>query len=217
MSTPNRGYLVVKRVFDFVLSLIAVILLFPIGVILAIVSAIDTKATPFFVQTRIGKDGKEFRCMKYRTMSKSAPSNVATCDLEATLYITPIGSFLRKTSLDELPQLINILRGDMSIVGPRPIIPQEAELIHLRKLHGAEAVRPGLTGWAQINGRDNLKAPAKAVMDGYYARHVSLKMDLDILLRTVAYVVSSEDVVEGHTDTNHKSSAQFILNTRPYP
>lgn len=217
MSTPNQGYMIFKRVFDIVMSAVGLIVLLPVELLLAIVAAVDTKASPLFVQTRIGKDGKQFRCLKYRTMSKNAPSNVATCDLEATRYITPIGSFLRKTSLDELPQLVNILCGDMSIVGPRPIIPEEVELIHLRKLHGAEAVRPGLTGWAQINGRDNLKAPKKAMMDGYYARHVSLKMDIDILLRTVAYVVSSEDVVEGHTDTNHKTSAQFILKTRPYP
>ena len=213
---PSKGYLITKRAVDATLAAVALIVLFPLLLILALISAIDTKATPLFIQTRIGKDGKEFKCFKYRTMRTKAPANVATCDLEATRYITPVGSFLRKTSLDELPQLWNILIGDMSIVGPRPIIPEEVELIYLRKLHGAEAVRPGLTGWAQINGRDNLKAPKKSLMDGYYARHASWKMDIGILFKTVKYVLSSEDVVEGHTDTNRPTSAQFILNTRAY-
>ncbi|MBQ3132872.1 MAG: sugar transferase [Clostridia bacterium] len=217
MYTRYWVYQITKRIADFLISLCALVVFSPIFVILAIVAAVDTKASPLFVQTRIGRGGRPFRCFKYRTMTKDAPSNVATCDLEASLYISPVGSFLRKTSLDELPQLINILFGDMSIVGPRPIIPEEMELIHLRKLHGAESVRPGLTGWAQINGRDNLKAPKKAMMDGYYARHASWRMDLHILIQTVAYVLSSSDVVEGHTETNHKSSAQFILKTRPYP
>ena len=210
-------YQITKRLFDFFVALCVLTVLSPLFILLAAVAAVDTKASPLFVQTRIGRGGRPFRCIKYRTMSKSAPANVATCDLEATRYISPLGSFLRKTSLDELPQFINILFGDMSIVGPRPIIPEEMELIHLRKLHGAESVRPGLTGWAQINGRDNLKAPKKATMDGYYARHAGWGMDLHILLQTVAYVLSSSDVVEGHTETSRKSSAQFILKTRPYP
>ncbi len=195
---PSRGYMVFKRCMDVVFSLILLVLLFPMMIIISILSAVDTKASPLFLQIRVGKDGKYFRCLKFRTMSKDAPANVATCDMEARKYVSPIGHFLRNASLDELPQLINIFKGDMSFVGPRPIIPAEKELIHLRKLHQAEIVRPGLTGWAQINGRDNLRVAKKAFMDGYYARHSSFIFDVSILYRTVFCVLRSENIVDGH-------------------
>ena len=203
-----------KRILDFCLSLMALIALGPVLLILTAVGAYKMKGNPFFTQPRPGKDEKVFKLIKFRSMTceKDASGKLLPDEQRLTRY----GMMLRNSSLDELPELINILKGDMSIVGPRPIIPEEVELIYLRKLHGAEAVRPGLTGWAQINGRDNLKAPKKSLMDGYYARHASWKMDIGILFKTVKYVLSSEDVVEGHTDTNRPTSAQFILNTRAY-
>ena len=194
---PRRSFLIFKRIADVFFSLMLCLLLLPLGLILALVSAINTKASPLFIQKRVGRNGKLFSCLKFRTMSKAAPANVATCDLNAKKYISRIGSLMRRSSLDELPQLWNILQGDMSFVGPRPIIPEEEDLHRLRRIHGAEAVRPGLTGWAQINGRDNLRASKKAFMDGYYAHHACLKLDLQILLKTVLYVVSSKDIADG--------------------
>lgn len=196
-AAPSRTYLFVKRLSDIVFSIVLGVALSPLFILLAIVSAIDTKSTPLFLQKRIGKDGKPFYCLKFRTMSKAAPASVATCDLETKKYISRVGSLLRRSSLDELPQLWNILKGEMSFVGPRPIIPEETELHWLRRLHGAESVRPGLTGWAQVNGRDNLRASKKAFMDGYYARHASFLLDMHILWKTVACVLSSKDVVDG--------------------
>ena len=197
IPAPSKGFLFVKRVLDILFALLLGLGLSPILLVIAIVSAIDTKASPLFLQTRIGKDGKPFLCLKFRTMSKEAPASVATCDLETKKYISRIGRLLRRSSLDELPQVWTILKGEMSFVGPRPIIPEETELHRLRRIHGAEAVRPGLTGWAQINGRDNLRASKKAFMDGYYARHAGLKLDAMILWKTVACVLSSKDIMDG--------------------
>lgn len=210
IKTPRKSFLFFKRLTDILFALVLSVLLFPAMVIIAIASAVDTKSNPFFLQTRVGKDGKYFRCLKFRTMSKDAPANVATCDMEARKYISPIGHFLRNSSLDELPQFWNILKGDMSFVGPRPIIPAEKELIRLRKLHYAESVRPGLTGWSQINGRDNLRVAKKAFMDGYYARHACLAFDIKILYRTVFCVLKSENVVDGHTI--READIQALLN-----
>lgn len=210
IKTPRRSFLFCKRILDILFALILFILLFPAMIFIAVISAIDTKSSPLFLQIRVGKDGKYFRCLKFRTMSKDAPANVATCDMEARKYISPIGHFLRNASLDELPQLWNILRGDMSFVGPRPIIPAEKELIRLRKLHHAESVRPGLTGWSQINGRDNLRVAKKAFMDGYYARHATFAFDMKILYHTFFCVLRSENVVDGHSI--READIQVLLN-----
>lgn len=210
IKTPRKSFLFVKRTLDIIFALLLSILFFPAMILIAVVSAIDTKANPLFLQTRVGKDGKLFRCLKFRTMSKSAPANVATCDMEARKYISPIGHFLRNSSLDELPQFWNILIGDMSFVGPRPIIPAEKELIRLRKLHHAESVRPGLTGWSQINGRDNLRVAKKAFMDGYYARHATFAFDMKVLYRTVFCVLRSENIVDGHSI--READIQALLN-----
>lgn len=199
VKTPRRSFLAVKRALDVVFSLILLIVLLPIELAVAVVSAIDTKSSPLFIQTRMGRNNRPFKCLKFRTMSADAPQNVATRDLEAQKYISRTGGILRKLSLDELPQLWNILKGDMSFVGPRPIVLTEEELLRLRRLHGADAVRPGLTGWAQIHGRDNVRVAQKAFMDGYYARHATFVMDLKILVKTVKYVLTSEGVVEGHS------------------
>ncbi len=199
VKTPRRSFLAVKRVLDVVFSLILLIVLLPIELAVAVVSAIDTKSSPLFIQTRMGRNNRPFKCLKFRTMSADAPQNVATRDLEAQKYISRTGGILRKLSLDELPQLWNILKGDMSFVGPRPIVLTEEELLRLRRLHGADTVRPGLTGWAQIHGRDNVRVAQKAFMDGYYARHATFVMDLKILVKTVKYVLTSEGVVEGHS------------------
>lgn len=200
VKTPRRSFLFFKRAADIVFAALLTVLLLPLELILAVVSALDTKASPLFLQERVGRNGKMFRCLKFRTMSKNAPANVATCDLESCRYISAVGRFIRRTSLDELPQFWNILKGDMSFVGPRPVIPQEKELIRLRRLHHAETVRPGLTGWSQVNGRDNLRVTKKAFMDGYYARHATFFFDMKIILQTVARVICSDDVVDGRVE-----------------
>ena len=212
IKTPRKSFLFVKRTLDIVFALVLTVLLLPVSLIVALVSAIDTKASPLFLQKRIGKNGKEFRCLKFRTMSIDAPANVATCDLEAQKYVSSVGRFLRRFSLDELPQLWNILVGDMSFVGPRPVIPAEKELLRLRELHYATTVRPGLTGWSQINGRDNLRVNKKAFMDGYYARHATFLFDLQILAKTVVCVLRSTDVVDGHAV--QEADIRILLNHR---
>ncbi len=197
IKTPRKSFLFIKRTVDVLVSALMLVALLPILLPVALICALDTKGSPLFLQERMGKDGKPFKCVKFRTMSPEAPDNVATRDLEAEKYISSIGYCVRKLSLDELPQLWNILKGDMSFVGPRPIVLSETELLTLRHFHGADTVRPGMTGWSQINGRDNVRNAQKAFMDGYYARHATLLFDVKILFKTVWYVLRSRGVVEG--------------------
>ena len=202
-KTPRRSFLVCKRILDVVLSSILLVALFPLMLVLTLIAAYDTNGSPFFVQTRMGRGGKTFRMIKFRSMSKSAPENVATYELKnADSFISPIGHFLRKYSLDELPQLWNVFKGDMSFIGPRPVVLTEEELLALRCLHGADEVRPGITGFAQVRGRDNLPIAQKAFLDGYYARHATFMMDIKVLWRTVLYVLRAEGIKEGADETN---------------
>lgn len=160
--------------------------------------ALDSPGSVIFIQKRAGKYSRPFSIFKFRTMSIAAPPDVATKELAgAHTYITRVGGFLRKTSLDELPQLWNILKGDMSFVGPRPVVLTEKDLLGLRAKNGALSVRPGLTGLAQVNGRDTVTVVQKACLDGIYARNVSVKMDLRILCKTVGYVLHSRGICEG--------------------
>ena len=201
-SDPKKGYAFVKRSFDIVLSALMLVVLFPVFLVLAVVCAIDTKGTPLFFQTRMGRHNQPFKMLKFRTMDSKAPANVATHQLrDADRYISPIGAMLRKMSVDELPQLVNILKGDMSFVGPRPVILAEKDLLSLRVRNGACSVRPGLTGWSQVNGRDNLPIPEKAEMDGFYAKNIGVKMDMAVLVKTVSCVLRGSDVQEGENPT----------------
>ena len=155
-----------KRFFDIVLSLVAIIVFSWLLIIIAVAIVVEDKGNILFKQKRIGKNKKEFYIYKFRTMKVSTPKDVPTHLLDnPESYITKIGGFLRKTSLDELPQLFNILKGDMSIVGPRPALWNQFDLIALRDENGSNSVRPGLTGWAQVNGRDELPIDVKAVFD----------------------------------------------------
>ncbi len=196
-KTPRRSFLFVKRLFDIVMSAVLLVVLMPLLAVLTAIAAYDTAGAPFFVQTRMGRGGKPFRMIKFRTMSKSAPENLATNEFKnANDFISPIGHFLRKFSLDELPQLWNVLKGEMSFIGPRPVVLTEEELLAQRTLHGADEVRPGITGFAQVRGRDNLPVMQKAFLDGYYARHATIAMDLRIVWRTIVYVFRAEGVVD---------------------
>src|SRR5690554_2832313 len=167
-------YLIIKRVIDFMLSLFALIVLSPIFLILAVWIKLDSKGPVFFRQKRVGKDKEFFQIYKFRTMRTDTPSDMPTHLLtDPDAFITKSGKFLRKTSLDELPQIINILKGEMAIIGPRPALWNQDDLVAERDKYGANDVLPGLSGWAQINGRDELPIPIKAKLDGDYVERMS--------------------------------------------
>ena len=186
-----------KRVFDFSASLILLILLSPVFLIISLIISADDGSPVIFRQPRVGKNNELFDILKFRTM-KNGTRNVASGALdESGECITRSGRFLRKTSLDELPQLINILRGEMSFVGPRPLIPEEEDIRKLRERYNVYSVLPGMTGLAQINGRDNLTAEEKAEFDRQYVENRTLFLDINILFKTVFAVLTGKDVVEG--------------------
>ena len=194
----------VKRSLDSILSLIAILVLTPVWIILSIAIVIDDPGPVLFCQKRIAKDkdGRKrfFLIYKFRTMKRSTPHDTPTHLLEnPEQYITRLGKFLRKTSLDELPQIFNIFFGTMSIIGPRPALWNQDDLYAERAKYGANAVAPGLTGWAQINGRDELPIEVKAGLDGEYVKKQSFLFDCKCLFGTVASVLKSDGVVEGGT------------------
>jgi O-antigen biosynthesis protein WbqP len=197
-------YGVLKRFFDIILSLVAIIVFSWLLIIIAIAIVVEDKGNILFKQKRIGKNKKEFYIYKFRTMKVSTPKDVPTHLLDnPDSYITKIGGFLRKTSLDELPQLFNILKGDMSIVGPRPALWNQFDLIDLRDKNGSNSVRPGLTGWAQVNGRDELPIDVKAGFDGEYIKKMSIVFDIKIILMTVVSVFTSKGVREGRNESSN--------------
>ena len=188
----------VKRFLDILLSSIALIVASPLFLLLSVWIKLDSKGPVFFRQKRIGVHRTTFEILKFRSMRTDTPHDLATHLLNnPDQWITRAGHFLRKTSLDELPQLINIFRGEMSIIGPRPALWNQYDLIELREAYGANDVVPGLTGWAQINGRDTITNEEKARLDGEYASKISFLMDLKCLFRTVAVVLKKEGYEEG--------------------
>lgn len=197
-----------KRVFDFSMSLIAIIVFSPIIIIISLLVKLTSKGPIFFKQRRIGKNNEEFNILKFRTMRVDTP-NVATHLLkDPSVFITPLGKFLRKTSLDELPQLINILKGEMSIVGPRPALYNQYDLKDMRTKVGVHKLVPGLTGWAQINGRDEIPLEEKVALDKEYMIIQSFWMDIKIIFMTIFKVAKSEGVSEGSTKGGCAKSAQ---------
>lgn len=188
-----------KRSLDLIAACIALILLAFPAVLIALWIKLDSKGPVFFKQPRYGKDREPFTVYKFRSMAVSAPSNVATNSFkDAGMYITRAGKIMRKLSIDELPQLINVIRGEMSIVGPRPVVLAEADLIELREKYNANSVKPGITGWAQVNGRDELTPGEKAELDGFYIEHVRVRLDVKCILITVWKVLSLAGHSEGH-------------------
>lgn len=187
-----------KRALDFFIGFWAVFILSPVFVLIAWKIKKESKGPVFFKQKRVGMDKTHFMIYKFRTMYTDAPKDCPTHLLEnPESFITPTGKFLRKTSLDELPQLFNILKGEMSFVGPRPALWNQYDLIAQRDKYGANNVLPGLTGWAQINGRDELPIPVKAKLDGVYVKKCSLFYDAYCLLQTALKVFLQEGIVEG--------------------
>ena len=199
------SYLALKRLLDFSLALLALVVLFPALLVVAAAIKLDSGGPVIFKQKRIGKAGAQFTILKFRTMSVNAPSTVPTHMLQDPgAYITKVGALLRRTSIDELPQLWNVLMGDMSLVGPRPALPNQQDLIAEREKYGANDVPPGLTGWAQINGRDELDIELKARLDGEYVRRMSILFDVHCAFYTILKVVRQEDVIEGGTVVSGK-------------
>lgn len=198
-------YMKVKRLIDIILSLIGLIVLSPIFLILIIAIKIDSRGPVLFKQKRVGINKTHFNILKFRTMRIDTPKDTPTHLLSnPEQYITKMGKFLRKTSLDELPQIWNIFVGQMSIIGPRPALWNQYDLIAERDKYGANDVPPGLTGWAQINGRDELPIEVKSKLDGEYVESISLSMDVKCFFGTIISVVKSEGVVEGGTGTTAK-------------
>lgn len=198
-------YRVVKRLLAILISGLAIIILSPVLLAVAIAIKCDSKGPVLFKQKRVGKDKKHFMIYKFRSMYVDAPADMPTHMLkDPTAMITKIGAFLRKTSLDELPQLFNIFKGEMAIVGPRPALWNQYDLIAERDKYNANSIRPGLTGWAQINGRDELEIEEKSRLDGYYVAHMSFLMDLKCFFGTFISVLKSDGVVEGGTGTEEE-------------
>ncbi|OZM56402.1 lipid carrier--UDP-N-acetylgalactosaminyltransferase [Lottiidibacillus patelloidae] len=196
-------YLKIKRLIDIILSLIGLIVLSPIFLMLIVAIKLDSKGPVLFKQKRVGINKTHFNILKFRTMRIDTPKDTPTHLLEnPDQYITKMGKFLRRTSLDELPQILNIFIGQMSIIGPRPALWNQYDLIAERDKYGANDVPPGLTGWAQINGRDELPIEVKAKLDGDYVKELGLWMDAKCFFRTILSVVKSDGVVEGGTGTN---------------
>lgn len=195
-------YQVVKRLLAILISGLAIIILSPVLLAVAIAIKCDSKGPVLFKQKRVGKDKQHFMIYKFRSMYVDAPADMPTHMLkDPTAMITKVGAFLRKTSLDELPQLFNIFKGEMAIVGPRPALWNQYDLIAERDKYNANSIRPGLTGWAQINGRDELEINEKSRLDGYYVAHMSFLMDLKCFFGTFISVLKSDGVVEGGTGT----------------
>jgi O-antigen biosynthesis protein WbqP len=206
-------YLKIKRFLDITLSFLGLLILSPLFFIIIIAIKAETKGPIFFKQKRVGKKKTYFNILKFRTMRIDTPKDTPTHLLEnPEQYITKVGQILRKSSLDELPQIWNILVGQMSIIGPRPALWNQYDLIYERDKYSANDIMPGLTGWAQINGRDELPIVTKAKLDGEYVKNISLGFDVKCFIGTIISVIKKEGVVEGGTgvysDTTHKETLQ---------
>lgn len=211
----HRRYWVLRRAQDIVFSLLALILLAPLALLISLAIVLDSPGDgAIFRQRRVGRDGKLFWLYKFRTMCPDAEEQLnellSQNQMDGPVFkikgdprITRVGRFLRKTSLDELPQLWNILVGDMAVIGPRPALWNQYDLLAERDKYGANDVRPGLTGWAQIHGRDELEIAEKAKLDGWYVEHISFGLDVKCFFGTITAVLKHDGVVEGGTGTLH--------------
>ncbi|TWE04171.1 O-antigen biosynthesis protein WbqP [Peribacillus frigoritolerans] len=209
-------YLKIKRLIDFILSIIGLIILSPIFLFLILAIKLDSKGPVLFKQKRVGIYKTHFKILKFRTMRIDTPKDTPTHLLQnPEQYITKVGKFLRKTSLDELPQIWNIFVGHMSIIGPRPALWNQYSLIEERDKYGANDVPPGLTGWAQINGRDELPIDIKAKLDGEYVEKLGFWMDIKCFFGTIVSVIKSDGVLEGGTGRMGKKGVASTKETTP--
>ena len=208
LTKRQKAYIRIKYALDRALAAAGLVVLSPIFAAISIAIKLEDGITApvFFKQKRVGKNKEHYMLYKYRSMKLDTPHDVPTHLLEdPDQYITKAGRFLRKSSLDELPQLLNILKGEISVCGPRPALWNQYDLIEERAKYGVHDIKPGLTGWAQINGRDELEIPLKAQLDGYYRRHIGLKMDAKCFFGTFGSVLKGEGVVEGGTGAMKKN------------
>ena len=202
LTFKQKCYLPIKRLTDLVLSVCGLIVLSPLLIAIVIAIKLDSKGPVIFKQKRVGKNKTYFNIWKFRTMRTDAPKDMPTHLLSSPdAYITKIGKFLRQTSLDELPQILQIVVGKMAIIGPRPALWNQYDLIEERDKYGANDITPGLTGWAQVNGRDELEIPVKAKLDGEYVEKMGFMMDCKCFIMTIFSVARHDGVVEGGTGT----------------
>lgn len=213
MTDKQKRYLVVRSVIDRILAGIALVILSPLFLIVSIAQKISAPDEPiFFLQKRVGRNAHCFNIIKFRTMKSSAPKNVATGDLaDPQIYISRLGRFLRDTSIDELPQLMNVVKGEMSLIGPRPLVYTEREIRFLRRWYGVYQVTPGITGWAQVNGRDTVDIYDKVYYDREYVQNVSLKFDLKVIWKSVLVVLGRKGVVDGKVDPEFRKESIVLL------
>lgn len=213
MTDKQKRYLVVRSVIDRILAGIALVILSPLFLIVGIAQKISAPDEPiFFLQKRVGRNAHCFNIIKFRTMKSSAPKNAATGDLaDPQIYISRLGRFLRDTSIDELPQLVNVVNGDMSLIGPRPLVYTEREIRFLRRWYGVYQVTPGITGWAQVNGRDTVDIYDKVYYDREYVQNVSLKFDLKVIWKSVLVVLGRKGVVDGKVDPEFRKESIVLL------
>ena len=202
LTFKQKCYLPIKRLIDLILSVCGLIVLSPLLIAIVIAIKLDSKGPVIFKQKRVGKNKTYFNIWKFRTMRTDAPKDMPTHLLSSPdAYITKIGKFLRQTSLDELPQILQIVVGKMAIIGPRPALWNQYDLIEERDKYGANDITPGLTGWAQVNGRDELEIPVKAKLDGEYVEKMGFMMDCKCFIMTIFSVARHDGVVEGGTGT----------------
>ena len=213
MTDKQKRYLVVRSVIDRILAGIALVILSPLFLIVSIAQKISAPdELIFFLQKRVGRNAHCFNIIKFRTMKSSAPKNVATGDLaDPQIYISRLGRFLRDTSIDELPQLMNVVNGDMSLIGPRPLVYTEREIRFLRRWYGVYQVTPGITGWAQVNGRDTVDIYDKVYYDREYVQNVSLKFDVKVIWKSVLVVLGRKGVVDGKVDPEFRKESIVLL------
>lgn len=203
-------YIKIKRIIDLVLSALAIIILSPVLLVISIIIKLSSPGPALFKQKRVGKNKEYFYILKFRTMRIDTPSETPTHLLQdPNKYITKIGKFLRKTSLDELPQIFNIFKGEMSIIGPRPALWNQYDLIEARDVYAINNVLPGLTGWAQINGRDELNIIDKVAFDKEYVNKLSCSMDVAIFFMSIKQVICSRNIVEGAISSENVNTEEI--------
>jgi len=198
LKASQKVYIFFKSIIEWMIAFFAVVLLSPFWIILAIIIRIDSKGPAMFKHARIGKNHKQFKCWKFRSMIIGTPKNIASRDFnDAEEYITRVGNFIRRTSLDEFGQLFNILSGKMWLISYRPLVAKEKSIDDLRLERGIYQLKPGITGWAQVNGRDYVSPEHKVELDEYYLRHISLWLDIKIFFLTIKKVFKKSDIKEG--------------------
>ncbi len=198
LNKRQRIYLPFKRILDLFFSFVGIIILFPLMLIISICVLVDTGGFPVFRQKRIGKNNKEFLILKFRSMSKKTPKDVPTHLLEnPDQYISRFGRFIRKSSIDELPQLFNILIGQMSFIGPRPALWNQKDLNDGRTINNVHLLKPGLSGWAQCNGRDDIELSRKIELDTEYLKKFNIWFDIKIFFLSIGKAIAGKDVIEG--------------------